>query len=304
MDPIVSIGKILIGQPVLATEWITRSSNRLSWISTPVMQVRNGVRMSESALFSKAKLKVDLNETEGKGITRKSCREWVLGWKKNGDLWVCTHFRELNRSVPLGMLPSASPLWCPLLFSLSPWIWPLPCIMFHLMKMFTACATFVGLCEYNRLPQGLCTNPGYFMGLITSIFGVQNYTSLPPLLRWPCFCNIWGASPWQAWEGVQLPTQPRSHTCSKFKLLPYIMAKSCDIVLNVNSHLDLFCGKICIILSYLELGAMVTIELHQKQLWLHHSSFVRILNCWHLAVNQSSLLLFSFDHNWSLLLCC
>lgn len=45
-------------------------------------------------------------------------------------------------------------------------------------RKYSAFATPMGLCEYNRLPQGLCNSPGSFMRMMPSIFGDQNYLSL------------------------------------------------------------------------------------------------------------------------------
>ncbi|KAL7876398.1 hypothetical protein AOLI_G00113610 [Acnodon oligacanthus] len=36
----------------------------------------------------------------------------------------------------------------------------------------------MGIYEYNRLPQGLCNNPGSFMRMMTNIFGDQNFLGL------------------------------------------------------------------------------------------------------------------------------
>eukprot|EP00064_Thunnus_orientalis_P020905 superscaffoldBa00006036_g21057 len=135
------------------------------------------------------KLKVVLYEMEEKGIIRKSCSEWasplVLVWKKNGDLRVCTDFRELNRRTFKDAFPlphqsdALAALGGNVFFSsmdLTSGFFNVP--LHEDDKKFTACTTPVGLYEYNRLPQGLCNSPGSFMRLMTSIFGDQNYTSL------------------------------------------------------------------------------------------------------------------------------
>ncbi len=45
-------------------------------------------------------------------------------------------------------------------------------------KKYTAFATSVGLHEYNRMPQGLCNSPAYFMHMVSSIFGDLHFSSL------------------------------------------------------------------------------------------------------------------------------
>lgn len=135
------------------------------------------------------KLKVVLDEMEEKGIIRKSCSEWasplVLVWKKNGDLRVCTDFRELKRCTFKDAFPlphrsdALAALGGNVFFSSMDLTSGFNNVLLHEDdKRFTACTTPVGLYEYNRLPQHLCNSPGSFMRLMTSIFSDQNYTSL------------------------------------------------------------------------------------------------------------------------------
>ncbi|RXN35516.1 gypsy retrotransposon integrase 1 [Labeo rohita] len=135
------------------------------------------------------KLRVALDETEEKGIIRKSKSEYAsplfLVWKKNGDLRICIDFRwliarTLKDAHPLPHQSDAlAALGGNAFFStmdLTSGFYNVP--LHKDDRKYTAFSSPFGLHEYNRMPQGLCNSPATFMRMMMSIFGDKNFTSL------------------------------------------------------------------------------------------------------------------------------
>ncbi|KAL7877507.1 hypothetical protein SRHO_G00041500 [Serrasalmus rhombeus] len=126
------------------------------------------------------KLRTALNETEEKGIIRKSHSEYtsplVLVWKKNSDLCICTDFRLLNaRTVKDALAALGGNVFFSAMDLISGF-YNVPLCEEH--KKYTAFSSPFGLHEYNRMPQGLSNSPATFMRMMLAIFGDENFTSV------------------------------------------------------------------------------------------------------------------------------
>lgn len=129
-----------------------------------------------------------LTDMEEKGIICKSVSDYAspldMVWKKNGSLRICTDFRWLNAWTLKDAHPLPHQADClaalggNTFFStmdLTSRFYNIP--MCEEDKKYTAFTTPVGLYEYNRMPQGLCS-PASFMRMMLTIFGDLNFTSL------------------------------------------------------------------------------------------------------------------------------